>query len=257
MQYLIPLLLVLTVFLSCETAPTPGNTPQATSEAPARGTADEKSAAIADAVTEAMGGQAAYDSLRYLKWNFFGVRDLIWDKQTGRVRIDSPRDSTVYLVNIRTNEGQVMRGGEKITRPDSLQKYSGQGKSIWINDAYWLVMPFKLRDPGVNLKYLRSDTTLTGAAAEVLELTFTETGDTPDNKYEVFVDTSDNLIKQWAFYKDKNQPEPSAVWPWDNYQSYSGVLLSANRSDQKGPSDVRVYQELPAAVFEDFAAPNL
>jgi hypothetical protein len=28
----------------------------------------------------------------------------------------------------------------------------------WINDAYWLVMPWKLQDPGVTLSYVKTDT---------------------------------------------------------------------------------------------------
>jgi hypothetical protein len=30
--------------------------------------------------------------------------------------------------------------------------------SLWINDAYWLVMPWKLQDPGVTLSYVKTDT---------------------------------------------------------------------------------------------------
>jgi hypothetical protein len=30
-----------------------------------------------------------------------------------------------------------------------------KGKNWWINDAYWLVMPWKLQDPGVTLSYVK------------------------------------------------------------------------------------------------------
>ena len=36
---------------------------------------------------------------------------------------------------------------------DSLTKLSKMAKSMWTNDTYWFLMPYKLRDPGVNLKY--------------------------------------------------------------------------------------------------------
>ena len=29
------------------------------------------------------------------------------------------------------------------------------GYERWVNDTYWLAMPFKLRDPGANLKFAR------------------------------------------------------------------------------------------------------
>lgn len=216
---------------------------------------DPKAIEIADKVMEAMGGQAAWDSLRYISWNFFGARDLVWDKHTGRVRIDFPRDSSIYLVNVETMEGKIIKNGEVVT--DSLQKYIEAAKSIWINDSYWLVMPFKLKDPGVTLTYSREYTISSGDEFDVLELNFDEVGDTPNNKYEVFVDRSDNLIKQWSYYKNAEQDSSSATWPWNNYQEYQGVLLSADRSDNKGPKNVKVFNELPDTVFESFEVPSL
>ncbi|MEM7106696.1 MAG: hypothetical protein AAF519_00625 [Bacteroidota bacterium] len=218
---------------------------------------DSLAIAWADACMKAMGGRKKWDQLNVVAWNFFGARDLIWEKPTGRVRIDFPRDSSIYLVDINTLEGKVWRKGKEITQPDSLKKYLNRAKSIWINDAYWLVMPFKLKDTGVTLNYLRPDTTLKGTPAEVLQLTFENVGVTPQNKYEVFIDESDSLIKQWAYFRQASQDSASAIWPWDNYQSYNGLLLSANRSDNRGPKNVRVYEEVPTSVFESFDTPKI
>ena len=213
---------------------------------------DATAIAWADATMQAMGGRDNWDNLHFVSWNFFGARDLVWDKWTGRVRIDFPSDSSISLVNVNTLEGSVWRNGQKITQPDSLKKYLNRAKSIWINDSYWLVMPFKLKDSGVTLKHLRQDTTQVGSPAEVLQLTFENVGDTPHNKYEVFIDKSDSLIKQWAFFKDASQDTASAIWPWDNYKDYDGLLLSGDRSDNRGPKNVKVYDALPDAVFEAF-----
>lgn len=218
---------------------------------------DQKAIALADATMKAMGGRTAWDKLHYVAWNFFGARDLVWDKQTGRVRIDFPKDSSIYLVNVNTMEGKVWRKGQEITQADSLKKYLNIAKSIWINDAYWLVMPFKLKDSGVTLKYLRQDTIQGGAAADVLELTFEKVGDTPENKYEVFIDKYDNLVKQWAFFPKADMEKAAAIWPWDNYKNYKGLMLSGDRSDAKGPKNVRVYEDLEDKVFESFDVPEL
>lgn len=233
----------------------------ATVNPPAKGfnkeASDEKAIAIADSVMKAMGGRKNYDSLRYIAWNFFGMRNLVWDKQTGRVRIDATGENTTYLLNIHTMEGKVMKDSVEITHPDSLQAYLEQGRNIWINDSYWLVMPFKLKDTGVTLKYAREDTTNEGIPSHVLSLTFDKVGVTPENKYEVYVDKSDYLVRQWAYFKDASQTEPSAVWPWDNYVFYHGVLLSSDRSDGKGPRNVRVYESLPDEVFNNFDRPKI
>lgn len=250
---LLPLLLLLLCF-SC----TPTNTSDQTISkavnppAPDFNTVDSdpKAIQIADQVMEAMGGRKQWDDLHYVSWDFFGARHLVWDKYTGDVKIDSPKDSSLYLLNINSLEGQVWRHGKAITDSTELAKNLQRAKSIWINDSYWLVMPFKLKDSGVTLKHLRQDTTQQGQAAEVLQLTFNAVGDTPDNKYEVYVDQSDHLVKQWAFFKSAQQDTASAIWPWDNYQDFGGLLLSADRSDGKGPGQVEVYEKLEDSLLE-------
>jgi hypothetical protein len=207
---------------------------------------------LADSVMAAMGGRENWDKTRFISWNFFGRRNLVWDKTEGRARIESIPDSTIYLVNLNTLEGRVRIKGEELTEPDSLKKMLERGKSIWINDSYWLVMPFKLKDTGVTLKYLGEDTAANGLMCNILELTFKNVGDTPDNKYRVYVDLKDNLVKQWAYYKDAAQDSASQVWPFDNYKKYGDILISADRSDKKGPANVRVDDKLPDETFTEF-----
>lgn len=207
---------------------------------------------LADSVMEAMGGRRNWDNTRYISWNFFGRRNLVWDKREGKVRIESAPDSTIYLVDIDDLTGRVQIRGEELTEPDSLQKMLARAKSIWINDSYWLIMPFKLKDTGVTLKYLGEDTTATGLRCNVLELTFEDVGDTPQNKYRVYVDLKDNLVKQWAYYKEASQDSASQVWPWDNYRKHGDILLSADRSDNKGPRNVRIDDKLPTDIFTRF-----
>lgn len=207
---------------------------------------------LADSIMAAMGGRKNWDRTQFISWNFFGRRNLVWDKKDGRVRIESLPDSIIYLVNVNDLKGRVQVRGNEITDPDSLKNMLAKAKSMWINDSYWLVMPFKLKDTGVTLNYLGEDTTLTGLNCNVLELTFKDVGDTPNNKYRVYVDVKDNLVKQWAFYKEASQDSASWLRPWDNYKRYGSILLSADRSDNGGPRNVRVDRKLPNDVFTEF-----
>ena len=70
---------------------------------------DPKAVAIADDVMMAMGGRKQWDDTQIICWNFFGSRQLIWDKHSGNVRIDSKRDTSVYLINIFDNTGRVQQ----------------------------------------------------------------------------------------------------------------------------------------------------
>jgi len=209
---------------------------------------DEQAIRIADEVMEAMGGRAAWDATRYLKWTFFGRRTLWWDKVTGQVRIEVPADSAVYLVNIHHATGKVLLHGKDISASDSLQQYVEQGVSIWINDAYWLLMPFKLKDSGVTLKYMGQDTMQGGTPADVLQLTFQEVGRTPDNKYLVYVDQQDRLVKQWQFFGSFTDAEPRFTTPWHAYQRYGNILLSGDRGRSQ-LTDIAVLENLPPETF--------
>ncbi|MCB0689252.1 MAG: hypothetical protein KDC53_22090 [Saprospiraceae bacterium] len=218
---------------------------------------DPQAIQIADQVMEAMGGRKAWDDTNVIGWNFNGRRYLIWDKSSGDVRIDVPQDSTVYLINIHDHTGKVYRKGQEQTDPDSVRLYTKKGEAIWINDSYWLVMPFKLKDSGVTLKYMEEDTTQTGVKSDVLQLTFKNVGNTPDNMYKVWVDQADHLVKQWAYYASFDQEKPPAIWPWDHYQTYGEIKLSSDRSDGRGPKLVQVLSSVPEAVFTDVDQPSL
>ena len=213
---------------------------------------DAKAHAMANEIMTAMGGQKKWDKLHYVSWTFFGNRHLVWDKKAGRVRIESPRDTSIYLLNLQNMTGKVTKGGREILDNNLLNEELKKAKNMWINDSYWLFMPFKLQDNGVTINYLREDTTLVGAKASVMQLTFDQVGNTPENKYEIYV-TQDKLIKQWAYFKSSTQADPPRVWPWDNYQSFDGLLLSGDRSDKSGPSNIRTYSKLNDLVFESFA----
>ncbi|NBP68337.1 MAG: hypothetical protein EBR30_25525 [Cytophagia bacterium] len=207
---------------------------------------------LADSVMRAQGGRAAWDQTRFISWNFFGRRNLVWDKQEARVRIESLPDSTLYLLDMKTGKGRVRVKGTELTEADTLKTMLERAEKIWINDSYWLVMPFKLKDSGVTLKYLGEDTLQTGGFCNVLQLTFSNVGTTPENKYHVYVDRKDNLVKQWAYFENATQDTASAIWPFDNYKRYGKILLSADRSDDRGPKNVSVSDTLPDALFTDF-----
>lgn len=211
---------------------------------------DAKAIEIADQVMEAMGGRAAWDNTRLLTWNFFGRRTLTWDKQTGDVGIKIPAEALDIRLNVQdTLVGKVMKAGENIgTNPDTLIKYLAQGRSIWINDSYWLVMPFKLKDSGVTLKYVGQDTTQIGIASDVLALTFEEVGNTPENKYHIYVDKSDHLVKQWDFYRTAQDTAAAFSTPWADYETYGNLLLSGNRGRAQ-LSNIAVYNEIPDSIF--------
>lgn len=194
---------------------------------------DERAIAIADSVVWAHGGRRAFDQNRYFSWNFLGMRDLLWDKEEERVRIEFPDREAIYLLDIEDMSGRVQLAGEEVTHPDSLNKYLEQARDMWINDSYWLIHQFKLKDSGVTLKY-------GGEVAEdpeakrpsyVLDQTFADVGKTPNNRYRIFVDQETFHINTWQYFRNAEDEEASIVTSWSEYEEYEGgLLLSGDRS---------------------------
>ncbi|NIJ45690.1 hypothetical protein FHR24_002158 [Wenyingzhuangia heitensis] len=210
---------------------------------------DQKAIKIANKVMETMGGEENWNNVHYLKWNF-GKRILHWNKWSGNVRVESPKETLVILVNINTNKGKAFKNGKLITDTKESEKLVNKAKKWWINDSYWLTMPWKLLDPGVTLKYIDTTKLKNGHKADILQMTFEKVGVTPNNKYYVYVDTKENLIKQWAFFANYKDEKPKFTKPWDNYQKLENVLLSFDRSDF-GPKNVEAKQTFDSAIFTD------
>jgi hypothetical protein len=221
----------------------------------AQETSDIKAIEIADKVMVAMGGKKAWDETRHITWNFFGARTLTWDKWTGNVRIDFSRDKSVILMNINTDTGKVFKYGAEQTSADSVKKYMKAGKGAWINDSYWLTMPFKLKDNGVSLKYVGEGKTEAGKEAYLLQMTFKEVGNTPNNMYKVWVEKESNLLTQWAYFAKSTDEKPGFTRPWTEYKTYGKIILSGERGD-RDLTEIKVFEALPESIYTDFKKPD-
>jgi hypothetical protein len=210
---------------------------------------DAKAIAIADQVMEAMGGRKAWETTRYITWNFFGRRTLLWDKKAGRVRIDIPADNSTYIVDLNKETGLIKHKGTVMSQPDSIKKYAANAKSIWINDSYWLLMPFKLKDSGVTLKYKGEMPSEAGVLSDVLELTFAGVGRTPENRYLVYVDKQSHLVVHWQYFRNAGDEKPGMSTPWNNYQKKGQIMLSGDRGGNRQLSNVEVLTSVPKEKF--------
>jgi hypothetical protein len=215
---------------------------------------DAKAIEIADDVMAALGGRAAWDSTRHLRWRFFGRRLHVWDKQTGDVRIETVDAETnepiVILMNLASKRGKAFRNGRPVTDPDELDALLDRGEALWINDGYWMFMPYKLKDTGVTLRFIGGGELFDGRPADVLELTFEAVGRTPENKYRIYVARDTHLVERWDYYADASDPEPSISTPWYEWRQFGGIMLSADRGDND-LSEIAVFESLPDSVYTD------
>ncbi len=204
---------------------------------------------LADQVMNAMGGREKWDNTNVLYWNFLGIRTLLWDKKNNRVRIDIPDKKKVLILDMNTSSGKSFLDGTEVTDAETLKTDLDNAKSIWINDSYWLVMPFKLKDSGVTLSYLREEESQSGERCDVLGLTFENVGVTPQNGYEIWISIDTRLVKQWAYFKNAEDQEPAFIKPWDDYKDYNGLLLAGERGE-RDITDIKVLSEVPKGSFD-------
>lgn len=223
---------------------------------------DTKATAIAERSLEAMGGQAAWDATRFIRFNFFGVRLHHWDKQTGRHRYEGQTrdgDSYVVLHNLNSRQGEAYVNGERVTGEDE-EKYLKGAYSAWINDTYWLLMPYKLRDPGVHLTYDGEETS-GGKTYDKLKLTFEGVGLTPGDTYWAYINRETGLMDRWAYFlQDWEEGKEPTQWEWTDWQDHGDIKLSGTRKNlsdgsERPMGELAVMDELPDAVFTSPAKP--
>jgi hypothetical protein len=213
---------------------------------------DARAIEIAQAVMARMGGWESWDRTRFVSWRFFGGRQHYWDRENGAIRIESETDDGrwLWLMNVHDGTGRVWRDGTALVA-DELREALEQGREIWINDSYWVFMPYKLLDPGVTLRHAGQRPLPDGRAADVLELTFEPgVGVTPQNRYEVFVARDSGLVEQWSFFREASDAEPAFSLPWAKWQRFGEILLATDHGQGKDWA-LAVHAALPASVFDD------
>jgi hypothetical protein len=212
--------------------------------------------AVAQEVMEALGGKEAWDATRFIRFTFAGRRTHWWDKHTGRHRIEGQTQDGkkfVVLENINTKEGQAWLDGQKV-EGDEAKELLERAYAAWINDTYWLLMPYKLQDPGVKLSYVGEET-IDGKTYDKLLLTFGNVGLTPGDRYWAYINQDTHLMDRWAYVLESMEPgsEPTA-WRWEGWQKYGNIMLAPNRVQVGGDrtlelGDIAVPETLPDSVF--------
>jgi hypothetical protein len=230
----------------------------------ARAQSDPKAIAVADQVMAALGGHDRWDRLVGLEWTFdVAIRDTVrssrrhaWNKHTGWHRVSGMNRAGqpfVIIDQLDTGKGAAWVNGNRIDG-DSLQKLIKLGKSLWTNDSYWFLMPYKMRDPGVTLKY-EGETGESGRMMDKIAMSFDKVGETPGDHYWVSVDRGTHRVAQWEYVLQGDQPPPQ-TWAWDDWEEHGGLWFSTARHGS-GPAVIytRAIQTVSGFPDSTFAIP--
>ncbi len=200
---------------------------------------DPKAASVGKELIAAMGGEAAWEKARSFQFEFVVAREgkeaarfrHVWDRYTGDYRLGgTDKTGAPYEVffNVNTKEGQVFVNGrpaEGEARETLLKTAYGR----FINDTYWLIAPWKIFDPGVNLAYDGEKTCPEGGVCDVLRVSFGENvGLTPKDVYWLWITRDGRRMVQWQYVLGGAQQEPTTA-PWKDWKSFAGISLSLEK----------------------------
>ena len=127
-----------------------------------------------------------------------------------------------------------------------------QNERISTNDMYWLLMPYKMRDPGVMLRHEGEEKAAEGAWDKIV-LTFDNVGLTPQDKYWVYVNQKTRLVDRWDYIL-KGGKGPATSFQWQGWQRYGRIMLAPERINAKDKTRIyfpvlAVPDSVPDAVF--------
>jgi hypothetical protein len=202
----------------------------------------------------AMGGEERWAGSRLLRFDFSSRREgkagatyrHWWDRQTGDYRVEgTDRDGRQFRAHfdVDTRQGRGWRDGRELAGAELAQLLE-MAYGRYINDTYWLLMPWKWLDPGVNLAY-EGRRQIDGKELEVVALSFgSGIGLTSNDRYWAFVSPSTGRMERWAFVLQDEQGAPGAgeptAWAWEDWKTTdAGIELSTVRRRLGGP-DVQI-----------------
>lgn len=216
-------------------------------------------------VWDAVGGKSTFEKSRYLQFTFAAERNgqlgygrsHIWDRYTGDYRFETKGangKTSVVLFNVNTQKGTAFEDGDLL--PDTTAtKLIKRAYAAFINDSYWLMVPLKLQDPGVNTA-LENSEDLNGIKCDVIHLNFDKVGLTPGDQYWLFVNDKTGEIIQWKFLLQGQTT--SSVFQWEPYQDLgNGLKLSTKKTNKQSNTAIvfPVAKVLPSVAKDTFIKP--
>ncbi|HXV62904.1 MAG TPA: hypothetical protein VEK15_19555 [Vicinamibacteria bacterium] len=222
---------------------------------------DARAQAVVDRLIGALGGEEGWSRARFIQFTFAreGRRlHIAWDRWTGRYRLEATNDAGIpysVIMNLNTRQGNAILDGRPL-RDRELSDYLNRATRIWAGETYWLLMPYKLRDPGVVVAF-DGEESVGGRLYDRLHLRFEDVGLTPGDEFWVYVNRETGLVDRWRFRLESGF---EGDYRWSGWQRFGGILLATERRSEAGETirfeDIFVSDVVPEEVFSLSGAPS-
>ena len=134
----------------------------------------------------------AWDSTQWVKWTFRGGHEYLWDKFQQKVKVKW--DDHEVILDLVNRQDTAKESGVVITGEDA-KKLADKAYSLFCNDSFWFIAPFKLTDPGTQRSIVSMPDGRRG-----LKVSYTNGGTTPGDSYVWLVDDQGvpTSFKMWV-----------------------------------------------------------
>lgn len=165
--------------------------------------------------------KAAWDSTNVVAWTHKGGHQFVWDKKNQMVQVKWNKNDV--LLNLKEwNKGKAFSEGKEVTN-DQLDVLRGKAWSIFCNDSYWLIAPYKVFDEGVTRKIVKTKED----GSEALLVSYASGGVTPGDSYLWFLDKNamPTAYKMWV----KIIPIGGVSATWEDWKTTeTGAVIAQN-----------------------------
>lgn len=170
---------------------------------------------LTDKIQEAI-NQKAWDSTTAVSFTFMGNHHYLWDKKSNLVQVQWSTKKVLF--NNQTMEGIAYQDNKKLTGSDKTDAIK-TANDYFNNDSFWLIAPFKLRDPGTSRSIVMQDN------KEALMVTYTSGGSTPGDSYVWILDENyvPSAWRMWVSIVPIGGFETS----WEDYITFPSGLKIA------------------------------
>ncbi|MDX1628543.1 MAG: hypothetical protein R3345_07575 [Fulvivirga sp.] len=158
----------------------------------------------------------AWKGLNAIAWSYPLGHHYLWDKQSNLVRV-AWNDYEV-LLNPDDRSGIVFENGKKINNPEDEKDLLHKAFEYFANDSFWLIAPFKCRDPGTTRSLVKYE------GEEALLVQYTSGGVTPGDAYLWLLDES-GMPKAWKFWV-QIVPVGGLKFTWEQWKNVQGAKIS-------------------------------
>ncbi|MBU2995002.1 hypothetical protein KO500_01085 [Cellulophaga baltica] len=142
-----------------------------------------------------------------------------------------------WIWNTKTNDVTSKTDKETISyNRGSLTDETSKTNAKFINDKFWLLVPFQLKWDAENFTHIhtkKATAPISNKSMQKLTIVYgNEGGYTPGDAYDLYFG-DDYMLKEWVFRKG-NQKEPSMVTTWEDYTEINGIKLAQTHKNNDG-----------------------